>query len=291
MLSDIIDILADPIDGSILGISQDGSRVLSESGHSYDIARQGYVTLAGGAGIKHKGDDAAMIDARETFLSSGHFAPFVEAVSAAVNTALDDAGVPIDAKPVIVEIGAGTGYYLAHALDDVENSRGVGMDVSTAAAKRLAHCHPRAGSVVADAWTRLPFASNSVDVIIVAFAPRNPAEFERILKPGGEVVVLTGDPGHLRELRDPLGIIDIEEGKVERMVEQAAGHLEPVAEGELIEFPMQLDQASIAAQIQMSPSARHIHPDVLAERIAKLPETMTVTARAMLTRMRPVASA
>ena len=35
----------------------------------------------------------------------------------------------------------------------------------------------------------------------------------------------------------------------------------------------------------MSPSARHIHPDVLAERIAALPSQMEVTARAYVTRL------
>ena len=90
-------------------------------------------------------------------------------------------------------------------------------------------------------------------------------------------------------MREPLGIIDVEQGKVERMIAQASGHLEPVGPSEIVEFTMNLDQASIAAQIGMSPSARHIHPDVLRERIAELPESMDVTARAAITRMRPLA--
>ena len=45
----------------------------------------------------------------------------------------------------------------------------------------------------------------------------------------------------------------------------------PVADSTTIEFVMNLDQQSIATQIGMSPSARHIHPDILAERIATLP--------------------
>ena len=120
---------------------------------------------------------------------------------------------------------------------------------------------------------------------MVVFAPRNAAEFARILTPEGQVVVLTAEVGHLGELREPLGILDVEEGKVERMINQASGHLVPVGDPEHIEFPMVLDQASIAAQIGMSPSARHIHPDVLQERIAALPETMEVTARAAITRL------
>lgn len=284
MLSDIIDLLADPIDGTDLSGAENYARLVSESGHSYDVARQGYVTLAGGAGLRYSGDDSSMIQARERFLSNGHFADFVEAVTRNVHEALDDAPEFAE-KPAICEIGAGTGYYLAHTLDDVEGSRGVGIDVSVPAAKRLANCHPRVGSVVADAWSRLPLKDSSIDAITVVFAPRNASEFARVLKPGGQVVVLTADAGHLAELREPLGIIDVEKGKVQRMIEQAAGHLAPVGEPEVVEFQMRLDQAAIAAQIGMSPSARHIHPDVLAQRIEALPSHMTVTARAVITRL------
>lgn len=290
MLSDVLDLLADPVDGTELSAGDEQWRTLvSASGHSYDVARQGYVTLAGGSGLRYSGDDASMIDARETFLSGGHFAPFVETVTRHVDEVLEDACVPDESHPGIVEVGAGTGYYLSHTLDTIENSRGVGLDVSTAAAKRLAHSHPRTGAVVADAWAQLPLRTGSVDAIMVVFAPRNAAEFARILKPRGEVVVLTADTGHLAELREPLGIIDVEKGKVERMIAQASGHLEPSGPSEIVEFTMRLDQASIAAQIGMSPSARHIHPDVLSERIASLPSSMDVTARAAVTRLRRLA--
>nr|WP_199326413.1 methyltransferase domain-containing protein [Corynebacterium diphtheriae] len=272
------------MDGSALTLVDDNRRLVSESGHSFDIARQGYVTLAGGAGIRYVGDDSSMIHARETFLSGGHFAPFVEAVSNSVHLALDEANVPDDASPVICEVGAGTGYYLAHALDDIENSRGIGIDVSVPAAKMLSKCHPRVGAVVADAWSRLPLRDASIDAITVVFAPRNASEFARVLKPGGQVIVLTADAGHLEELREPLGIIGVEKDKVQRMIDQAADNLVPVSDPEPIEFTMHLDQDSIASQIGMSPSARHIHPDVLGERIATLPSVMDVTARAMITR-------
>ena len=285
MLSDIIDVLADPADGTPLSGADDFARLVSGSGHSYDVARQGYVTLAAGAGLRHQGDSMEMVLARETFLSRGHFAPFVEAVTGGVHDALDEAGVPETARPVIAEIGAGTGYYLAHTLDDVDGARGVGMDISVHAAKRLASCHPRVGSVVADVWERLPMRDRSIDVITVVFAPRNAAEFARVLTEDGQAVFLTADRGHLAELREPLGILDVEDGKIDRLIEQAAGHLTPVREPELIEFPMTLDKESIAAQIGMSPSARHIEPEELCSRIAQLPETLSVTGRAHLIRM------
>ena len=201
MLSHIVDILADPNDGTALSGADDFSRLVSESGHSFDVAKQGYVTLAAGAGLKHKGDDMDMVNARETYLAMGHFAPFVEAVTGAVQDALDSAPLAESKPASLLEVGAGTGYYLAHTLDSIAEARGVGLDISPHAAKHLAKCHPRVGAVVADVWERLPIRDESVDAISVVFAPRNPAEFQRVLAPGGQVIVLTPGAGHLDELR------------------------------------------------------------------------------------------
>ena len=288
MLSHIVDILADPNDGTALSGADDFSRLVSESGHSFDVAKQGYVTLAAGAGLKHKGDDMDMVNARETYLAMGHFAPFVEAVTGAVQDALDSASLAESTPASLLEVGAGTGYYLAHTLDSIAEARGVGLDISPHAAKHLAKCHSRVGAVVADVWERLPLRDESVNAISVVFAPRNPAEFQRVLAPGGQVIVLTPGAGHLDELREPLGILGVEEGKVERMYEQAEGFLEQAADPVDISFPIELDKASVAAQVGMSPSARHISAGELAERMAALPPTLTVTARARLDRLRAV---
>ncbi|MDK8475612.1 MULTISPECIES: methyltransferase domain-containing protein [unclassified Corynebacterium] len=288
MLSHIVDILADPNDGTALSGAGDFSRLVSESGHSFDVAKQGYVTLAAGAGLKHKGDDMDMVNAREAYLATGHFAPFVESVTGAVQDALDASSLSVSTPASLLEVGAGTGYYLAHTLDSIDGARGVGLDISPHAAKHLAKCHPRVGAVVADVWQQLPIRDESIDAISVVFAPRNPSEFQRVLAPGGQVIVLTPGAGHLDELREPLGILGVEEGKVDRMYEQAEGHLEQAADPVDISFPIQLDKAAIAAQVGMSPSARHISADELAERMAALPPTLTVTARARLDRLRAV---
>ncbi|EFM43907.1 methyltransferase domain-containing protein [Corynebacterium accolens] len=288
MLSHIVDILADPNDGTALSGADDFSRLVSESGHSFDVAKQGYVTLAAGAGLKHKGDDMDMVNAREAYLATGHFAPFVESVTGAVQDALDASSLSASTPASLLEVGAGTGYYLAHTLDSIDGARGVGLDISPHAAKHLAKCHPRVGAVVADVWQQLPIRDESIDAISVVFAPRNPSEFQRVLAPGGQVIVLTPGAGHLDELREPLGILGVEEGKVERMYEQAEGYLEQAADPVDISFPIHLDKAAIAAQVGMSPSARHISADELGERMAALPPTLTVTARARLDRLRAV---
>ena len=50
MLNEIVDVLADPVDLTPLRGEDDFGRLVSESGHSYDVAKQGYVTLASGRG-------------------------------------------------------------------------------------------------------------------------------------------------------------------------------------------------------------------------------------------------
>ena len=285
MLSNIVDVLADPVDLSPLHGEDGLSRLVSESGHSYDVARQGYVTLVGGKGLNHDGDSLEMVRSREAFLAQGYFAPFVEAVTDAVGDVIERTAAQVE-EPVVLEVGAGTGYYLAHTLDSIDGARGVGLDISVPAAKHLAKSHPRTGAVVADVWERIPLRDASVHALTVVFAPRNPEEFRRVLVDGGEAVILIAGQGHLDELREPLGILGVEEGKLERMLEQAKGQLEPVADAELIEFPMQLEREAIAAQVGMSPSARHVDPATLAARVAALPERLEVTARAQLIRMR-----
>lgn len=285
MLKDIIDVLADPVDLTPLRGEEEFSRLVSESGHSYDVAKQGYVTLASGKGLQHVGDSLEMILSRESFLSQGHFAPFVEAMTEHVENVLD-LSAPEEDHPVILEVGAGTGYYLSHTLDSVLGARGVGLDISVPAAKYLAKAHSRIGSIVADVWQQLPIATGGVHAITVVFAPRNPAEFARVLADDGQVIALIADQGHLDELREPLGILGVEPGKLDRLVEQAEGHLELAEDPKELVFPMRLDRESIAAQVGMSPSARHIERGELARRLDALPDHMTVTAHAQLVRLR-----
>lgn len=285
MLADILDLLADP-NGEPLEFSEKG---LHAHGRTYPIADAGYAIflLEDASEETSQGDDPAMLHAREAFLSRGHFAPFVEEVSAAVHDAIDEAGIPEEDTPVICEIGAGTGYYLAHNLDEVYGAIGIGIDISSAAAEHLASCHPRVGAVVADARQRLPLHDGVVDALTVIFSPHNAAECARVLAPTGQLIVLLPEPGHLKELRQPLGIRDVEPGGVAEFREQAAeAGLVFAAEPRTIEFSMRLDRESIKAQIGMSPSARDIPEDELAERAAQLPPAMTVSAKASLLRFR-----
>lgn len=236
------------------------------AGHSFDLARQGYLnTLTGhqGAGTA---DSPAMVAARDEFLRGGHFEPIADALTRALP---DPLGWFVDA-------GAGTGWYATRVLAARPRARGLAVDISKHAARRAARAHPRLSAAVADTWRRLPVRDGAADAVLDVFAPRNPDEFARVLRPGGTLVVVSPTARHLEQLRAPLGLIGIDPDKDRR----TAAKLEPlftVIGRARIEYDRPLDHTAVAELVGMGPSARHLGPGELAERIARLPARPSVT--------------
>lgn len=208
--------------------------------HSFDLARQGYVNLLGRHSPRNA-DTAEMVAARERWLGAGWYLPIAEAVAEAVAP-----------SHTIVEVGAGTGYYLAHTLTHLDGGLGLATDVSVPACRRAARAHPLAAAIVADTWAGLPLGSHAFDAVLCVFAPRNYAEFRRLLARSGQVVVVVPNEGHLAELRAANGLLTIPAGKAAD-VEQQLGR----ARVRRIRFPLELTAAAAADLVGMGPNAFH----------------------------------
>lgn len=267
-LATVAFLLACPECGDILAV-RDRS-LFCARGHAFDIARQGYVSLLTGASTKMSGDTAAMLDARAAFQNARHFAPIADAVTAAVHR--DDPA----SRFSILEIGAGTGYYLAATLDAAPDAYGIALDVSKPAARRGARAHPRAASILADAWRGLPIRDGRIDHVLSVFAPRNAGEIARVLSPGGLLTVVTPTPRHLCELIEPLAMIGVDATKQDRLAETMAAHF-TLRDHDTVEYPMKLTHTDITNVAAMGPSAHHA-AEQRAERIAALPDVVQVTA-------------
>lgn len=176
-------------DGVLTG--GDGA-VRCTNGHSFDIARQGYVNLVSGrAGAAGLGDTAQMVAAREGFFAAGHYTPLAARIAAWA----------AELEPrLVLDAGAGPGWYLTAVLERVPEAYGLAADVSKYATRRAAKAHPRIGAVTCDVWARLPIADASIDLVLNVFAPRNGPEFARVLRRSGRVLVVTPTADHLREL-------------------------------------------------------------------------------------------
>ena len=271
MLHDILPWLRCPVCGAELTLDQNALRCPAR--HSFDVAKQGYANLLPGGAHTGTADSAEMVAARVDFLSAGHYAPIAAALAGAV---------PGGTRR-IVDLGAGTGYYLGQVLAAAPTAHGLALDISKFALRRAAKAHPRAGAVVCDAWQPLPLRDGVADVVLNVFAPRRGEEIRRVLRPGGLLLVITPTPRHLGELVRELGLLGVDDRKDERLAKALEPHLAPQGADE-VTFTMKLSHAEVATVVGMGPSAWHTDADTLAERIAALPDPVDVTASVLLSR-------
>ncbi len=197
--------LACPIDGKSL--EQADRQFVCENGHTYDIARQGYVNLlpVQYKRSKQPGDSKAMVIARSLFLETG--------IYRAIATKLNDTvwAQIINHKDVcILDAGCGEGYYLNALVDflrqktnanDTPNKVSfVGLDISKDAIIQSAKRNKQISWVVGSN-RQPPILAESIDIILCMFGFLNSEGFNKILKPGGTIILVDPGPEHLKELR------------------------------------------------------------------------------------------
>jgi 23S rRNA (guanine745-N1)-methyltransferase len=259
------------------GLDEVGPTLRCADGHVFDIARQGYVNLAAATGRPPVNADApGSVTARTDFLSAGHFAPLAGDLADRAAVAAGAA-----AGPAVLDAGAGTGYYLAAVLAALPGAVGLAVDSSPAALRRAARAHPRAGAVGWDLRLPLPIRDGAVDVLLNVFAPRNAAEYARVLRPTGVLLVVTPGPRHLAELVGPLGLIGVDADKSARLAATLDPYFE-VVDAQDVEFGLTLRRDEASALVRMSPSAHHVTENQLAAGLAALPEPLTATASVTL---------
>ncbi len=232
------------------GLHPDLGALRCRSGHTFDIARHGYVSLLTGARAT-SGDDAAMVRARDRFLSTDTYAPIREAVA---RLAADSA----PERATVLDVGCGTGYYLAGVLDRLPGARGLGLDTSVRALRSAARAHERAAAVAWDVFRPFPLADGAAEVVLDVFAPRNPAEFRRVLRPTGRLIVVRPTARHLAELRGRVpGMVTIDPAKEHRLHRAMDPYFEATVT-EQVECTAPLTGREILDLVGMTPSARHL---------------------------------
>ncbi|MFE9611482.1 putative RNA methyltransferase [Streptomyces sp. NPDC006012] len=241
------------------------------AGHTFDIARHGYAGLLTGTRAT-SGDDAPMVQARSRFLATGRYAPIRRAVARLAAGAVPERGT-------VVDIGCGTGYYLAGVLDQLPGARGLGLDTSVRALRSAARAHARAAAASWDVFRPLPLADGVADVVLDVFAPRNPAEFHRILRPAGRLIVVRPTARHLAELRGRVpAMVTVDPAKEQRLHQALDPRFEAVVT-EQVEYPMALAGPHALDLVGMTPSARHVSRTDLDDD-GLLPDRVTVSVLA-----------
>lgn len=167
--------------------------VACERGHSFDIARSGYVNLLQPQDRRsaRPGDSVAAVAARRRLHDLGVTKPLLDAIAETLAPSSSD---------VVLDAGCGDGFYLG-TLARAAGFSGHGVDISVPAIEAAARRYPECEWIVANADRFVPYADRSFSALLSITARMNPGEFRRVLREAGRLLVGLPSPDDLIELR------------------------------------------------------------------------------------------
>jgi 23S rRNA (guanine745-N1)-methyltransferase len=180
-------------------LNREEKRYVCSAGHSFDLARQGYVNLLLSSQMPSKspGDSAEMIADRRAFLETGNYQPMRDAVMAR----LDALHKPLDHPQQVLDLGCGEGYYTAELV--ARNRQVFALDISKPALAIAAKRNSAVTWCVGNSRA-LPFHDNSLDVVRNIFCRPHESETQRVLRDDGVLLMVGPGQNHLKELREVL---------------------------------------------------------------------------------------
>lgn len=196
-------VLVCPVCGGGLGLTAAGRSLACSAGHSFDIARQGYVNLYRGKPVNEYSKES--FRQRQQILEKGMYAHILEEICSFLQ-AVCGAGRP----RLLLDAGCGEGYYTREIAARLGGC-GLdfyGVDLSRDSVQLAASTANQAGGaasaikwLVADIG-HLPVRDGSVDFLLDIFTSANYEEFQRILSPDGYLIKVIPGEGHVKELRE-----------------------------------------------------------------------------------------
>lgn len=170
-------------------LNMEARSAVCDSGHRFDMAKEGYVNLlrTNKSGDKI-GDDKLAARCRRDFLNKGYYAPLKDALVALLS----------GKQGSLLDICCGEGYYTS-ALGQNTELEVYGFDIS----KEMVRLAAKRGGITAFVanMASIPVADGSFDYATHLFAPFHEGEFARILKPGGTLYTVIPGSHHLWGLK------------------------------------------------------------------------------------------
>jgi 23S rRNA (guanine745-N1)-methyltransferase len=182
-----------PVRNCRLPLARDGRRLLCERGHSFDVARSGYINLLQPQDRRSNqpGDTVAAVRARRRLHDRGVSAPLLDAIAETLAASGDD---------VVLDAGCGDGFYLG-SLACRTGCSAHGVDISVPAIEAAARRYPECEWMVANADRFIPYADRFFSIVMSITARMNPGGFRRVLRDGGRLLIALPAPDDLIELR------------------------------------------------------------------------------------------
>jgi 23S rRNA (guanine745-N1)-methyltransferase len=182
-----------PVRDCHMALARADLRLLCPRGHSFDVARSGYINLLQPQERRSKkpGDTAAAAAGRRRLHERGVTEPVLHAIAEIMAASPGD---------IVLDAGCGDGFYLG-TLAGLTGFDAHGVDISTPAVNAAARRYPGCEWIVANADRFVPYSDRSFSIVLSITARMNSAEFRRVLQAGGHLLVALPAPEDLVELR------------------------------------------------------------------------------------------
>ncbi len=182
-----------PVRGCHMALERQERRLLCARGHSFDIARSGYVNLLQPQERRSKnpGDTADAVAARRRLHDRGVTGPLLHGIAETIAARPED---------IVLDAGCGDGFYLG-SLARQTGFDAHGVDISIPAVDAAAKRYPECEWIVANADRFLPYAERSFSIVLSITGRMNADEFRRVLRDDGRLLVALPAPDDLIELR------------------------------------------------------------------------------------------
>jgi 23S rRNA (guanine745-N1)-methyltransferase len=182
-----------PVRNCRVALVREERRVLCARGHSFDIARSGYVNLLQPQDRRSRqpGDTTAAVAGRRRLHDRGVTGLLLHAIAEIVAASPGD---------IVLDAGCGDGFYLG-TLARQTGFSAHGVDISIPAIDAAARRYRGCEWIVANADRFVPYADRSFSVVLSITARMNASEFRRVLRQDGRLLVALPAPEDLVELR------------------------------------------------------------------------------------------
>lgn len=182
-----------PVRHCHLPLTREERRLVCARGHSFDVARSGYINMLQPQDRRSKepGDTTAALAARRRLHDRGVTTPLLHAIAEIVSASPSD---------VVLDAGCGDGFYLGTLAGQTAFSAH-GVDISVPAIDSAARRYSECEWIVANADRFVPYANRSFSIVLSITARMNSDEFRRVLCEDGRLLVALPAPDDLIELR------------------------------------------------------------------------------------------
>ena len=254
-----------PICDSALNHQTANNAYTCANSHSFDCAKEGYINLLP---VQHKhskepGDNKAMLNARRLFLEAGFYEPLAKAIALMI-----DVVQPLQQTSTILDLGCGEGNYtrkISEFCKRAEQIKLYGNDISKFAIAAAAKKQKSAQFIVASS-NKLPYATDTFNIVLRVFAPSDTAELLRVLKPSGYLITVTPGPRHLWQLKEHI-YTEVKEHAEEAEIPEGFTQLT----SQRISYKINPDSEQRDALLQMTPFAWSAS-EAIKENLHKLTE-------------------